>query len=255
MQFFIYETDLRQKSISRNLEKNGLNKVSKENLKDADLIVLPFTSVENHINFDDEFFSLLKKGVIVFTGANNITLKKIFESKKITLITIMDNMEISILNATPTAEGTIYHAIENMKTCIACSKILVLGYGICGSVIANKFNLLGGNVTIIENSKEKIALAKNSGLNIIESTKVNNNYDLIVNTIPSKILSSKVIDSINKNCIILDIASKPYGFSSKELEDKNIFYKRLNSLPSNFGVDYSGENIGKFIYNKIRSVN
>ncbi len=251
MRFFIYETDLRQKSICNFLESKKFTKVSEENLNTADIVILPFIYSKEQLLLDQSFFNNLKNNVTVYTGGVNLELKKLFTDNNINLITIMEQKEISILNSIPTAEGVLYHILDTINTCILDSNILVLGYGICGSEIANKLNLLGATVTTIENCNIRKSMAKIKGIGIIEEKDIiNNNYNIIINTIPHKVITSETLSKIN-NTIILDIASPPYGFNTEEIDNKKHIYKRLGGLPSKFGVEYSGKNIGNFICEKI----
>ena len=59
---------------------------------------------------------------------------------------IMNSDYVAILNAVPTAEGVISYLIQNRKKTIMDSKILVIGYGRCGKVLAQKLALLGAKV-------------------------------------------------------------------------------------------------------------
>lgn len=252
MRFFIYELDKRQKAIGEFLKSSGYTKVTYSEIENADIIVLPFSNVEQNVNINNDFLERLKKDVKVFTGFIDYTLREKFESKNMELIEFLNMDETAILNSVPTAEGVIYHLIGGMGKCIFNSSILVIGFGICGNAIVEKLKLLGANVDIMEISKEKIGNAKIHGIKIVDENRIHENYyDAIINTVPTKIITRSTLENINNSTMIFDIASYPYGFDNEELKDIGLFYSRLNNLPSKFGVEFSGEIMGQQIIKNI----
>lgn len=252
MKFIIYERDSRDKAISQYLLDKGHIKLYDNELSKADAIILPFKNVEENVVIDEDFFKSLEKNVKVFTGVKNDILKEKFIKRGIKYFQFMDFKEISILNSIPTAEGVIYNLIGEMDRCILNSKILVIGYGICGRVITEKLKYLGAEVDIIEISDEKRAEASIKGILWIDENQLSDKcYDCIINTVPTKVLTTNTLKNINENTLVFDIASYPYGFNEKELKEMGIRYKRLTSLPSKFGVKYSGEILGDFIIKNV----
>ncbi len=248
MRFYVYEIDERQKAIGDYLTRCGHIKVELSDIKIADVVVLPFNNLSNIVNIDNDYFSLLNTNVKVFTGVNDKTTVEKFKSNSIDLINFMDYKEITIANSVPTAEGVLFYLLSEMKCTIFDANTLVIGFGVCGSEIAYKLKALNANVDILEISEEKIAQARLNKFNIIdESTIYNKKYNVVINTVPMKVLNKTQLETIDKNTLIFDIASSPFGFETEQLKELEIPYKRILGLPSRFGVEYSGKVLGDFI--------
>ncbi len=255
MRFFIYENDLRQIAIGKALLNRGYTKVNAEEIGSADIVILPFINVETVVNIDENFFDNLKKGVKVFTGAKNDVLIEKFKKNEVSCNEILVSKEMAVLNAVPTAEGLLYNVLGDIEKCLVGANVLVLGYGICGSEIAEKVSALKANVSILEQCEVKKASAKAKGLKVVEESGiVETSLDVIVNTIPLKVVSQNTLDNINKETLIYDIASAPFGFDEETMTKKGIRYKRLRGLPSKFGIKYSSENICDFIIKSVKGV-
>ncbi len=255
MRFFIYETDLRQITIGESLVAKGFEKVGIEKITLADIVILPFVNVENNVDIDDEFFRGLKEGAKVFTGAKNPKLKVKFDERNISFTEVLDSYEMAILNALPTAEGVIYNIIGDFDKCLVDAKILVLGYGLCGSEIANKLMALKSEVTVLEACELKKAGAKVKGIKTIDLVEIKKQkFDIIINTIPVSVVDNHTLDKMDKNILIFDIASAPFGFDEEDMKKRGLNYKKLRGLPSRFGVRYSSENISSYIIKKVEGV-
>ncbi len=248
MRFCIYELDERQKAIGNYLESCGHIKVDSTDITKADVVILPFNNVASTIVIDNAYLSLLKPDVKVFTGVQDKVLNEKFKTNNIQLINFMDFNEIVIANSIPTAEGVLFYLLSEMKRTIFDSKALVIGFGVCGSEIANKLKGLNANVDILEVADDKKALAKRCKLNNIDLDDIySKNYDVIINTVPMSVLTEKHLETLTKNTLIFDIASSPFGFDSEIVKDLGLSYKRILGIPSRFGVDYSGKILGEFI--------
>ncbi len=248
MRFFIYETDLRQVAIGESLVEKGLEKICLENIGEADVIILPFVNVEKDVTLDNEFFESLKKGVKVYTGAKDDRVRESFEKHSVKYTEILDSKIMTVLNALPTAEGVLFNVLGDYDKCLVGAKVLVLGYGVCGNVIAEKLKALKSKVYIFEKCELRKAEARNQGLKTIKEKEIiEHKFDIIINTIPLKVVSEDTLNNLNKNTLIYEVASAPFGFDEGWMIEKGFNYKKLRGLPAKFGVRYSSENISSFI--------
>lgn len=254
MKFCIYENDLRQEAIAEALVSKGCIKLEFEDVSNADVVILPFINVSNVVNIDDEYVKKLKPECIVFTGAKDNALRSILKSNNIRLVELMLIERMAIFNSVPTAEGTIYNILNDFDKCIFNSKILVVGYGVCGSEIVRKLVSLGANVDIVEVCKSKKSIANIRGIASININQSELDYDVIINTVPSRVFSESDIQKTPKNTLVYDIASSPFGFDEDFMLKQGINYKILKGLPSKFGVKFSANNISEFIINGAKGV-
>lgn len=153
--------------------------------------------------------------------------------------------EIAIQNAVATAEGAICEAIKAGSINIQSSKCLVIGYGRCGTVIADKLSCLKADVSILTIESEDIARAAAGGYTI--ATGDFGIYDFIFNTAPALTITPGRINTMKGSCIIIDIASKPGGTDFSYCKSRGITAKHCLGLPA----AYAPKTSAKIIFDEI----
>lgn len=154
----------------------------------------------------------LLENKIVFGGCISKEIQHLFNINHIEFYDYFKTDYVNKLNAIATAEGCIYYAIGNSNINLHNSNSLVIGYGNCGSVLAHKLLSLGSHVTVTTRSHFQKASAFTNSLNYIDISKLNNtlyDYSFIFNTVPDMIIDKDILLKLNKDCIIIDIASSP----------------------------------------------
>lgn len=135
----------------------------------------------------------------------------------------MRDDNIATANAVATAEGAIAKAIEQSAGNIQKSNSLIVGYGKCGKVLAQKVKALNSHVTVCARKEKVRSEADAYGFTTIDFeslTKQISKYDYIYNTIPAMILTKERLLSVSHDTTIIDIASAPGGVdyaAAKEL--------------------------------------
>ncbi len=143
----------------------------------------------------------------------------------IKIIDIMQQEELSVLNAIATAEGAIEIAIANTNKNIQNSNILILGFGRIGKVLAKKLEALSANVTCSARKDTDLAWIKAYGYNVEDTNLLGENlskFDIIINTIPHLILNEKRIKFIKDECLLIDLASAPGGIDANIAKKRNL---------------------------------
>ncbi|MBQ3408425.1 MAG: dipicolinate synthase subunit DpsA [Clostridia bacterium] len=152
------------------------------------------------------------EGKTIFVGKIEDEILKSLQKKGNVIIDFNKNPEFIKNNAIPTAEGIINIIIENTDITIDNSNILVLGFGNVGKYTAKLLKGLNARVFCYDIKKQEVANIKSCGYNVLEEF---NNYiekiDVIVNTVPALVLDEDKFKYINKNTLIIDVASKPGG--------------------------------------------
>jgi len=217
----------------------GEKYLSPELLRGFDILILPMivtTDGENlNAPFSEDLISLsklcyaLKEGGIVFGGSFTQHAKDIFTSRGFEVLEYMSRDELVIKNCIPTAEGALQIAMEELPVTIRDLKTLIVGYGRVGKITADLFNSVGASVTATARKQSDLALCKALGIDAKKTSEALNApeaYDLIINTVPSMVITRKVLEKVNKNVLIIDLASRPGGVdfeSAKELEIKVVW--------------------------------
>lgn len=156
--------------------------------------------------------------------------------------------DVAIYNAIATAEGAIMEAIKMQPINLHQSRILILGYGRCGKILASKLKGLDANVTICARNPTQRSFAKALGLEIIDFPDLKrriSQYDYIFNTVPQIILKEELLRKIARDSCIIDIASAPGGVDHVVAQSLGICTKLCPSLPGIYSPKSSGIMLAK----------
>lgn len=209
-----------------------------EAIEYADVIVgpLPFSIDDINVNAPfsneliqiDKVFNLMSEKQMIIGGKFSIEHEKILKNKNLELVDYSKREEMQVLNAIPTAEGAIQIAMEETPITLHNSNVIVLGYGRIGKVLSKMLYGIGANVHVEARNYSDLAWIKNYGYIPIHQKELKAylpRMDVVFNTIPQMILNKELLKSIDSNCIIIDLSSKPGGVdleAAKELEIKAI---------------------------------
>lgn len=159
---------------------------------------------------------------------------------QIVCIDYMKIPTIAIENAVATAEGAICHAIQASKINLHDSNSLVIGFGKCGEILADKLHGLKSHVSISTRDSIRNARARAYGYQTA-LTPAYENFQFIFNTAPAKVITPDIIDKLGKDTIIIDIASRPGGTDFNYCIKKDIIAKHCPGLPGKFSPKTSAE--------------
>ena len=118
----------------------------KEFLTNSDCVVsgIPFSRDNENINAPnllnevniEELFIAMGEGKKLIAGSFSDKIKALANRYKIKLYDFLDDEDFAVYNAIPTAEGAIQIAMEASERTINGSKILILGFGRIGKILA-----------------------------------------------------------------------------------------------------------------------
>lgn len=221
-------------------------KSMKEAINIGDIVIgpIPLTRDKIHVYAKEEkrdlkistLFEELHKDQIFIGGNIPSSLSQICSENKIPCYDLMKDDEIAILNSIATAEGTIMEAIRYSTINLHGSKCLVLGYGRCATVLAKKLSGLDVKVTICARRHEILASAKSfgyEGILLSDLKEYISDFDYIINTIPSIVLTKELLMLVPSETTIIDIASAPGGLDYD--------YVKENSLNAHLSLGLPGK--------------
>ena len=227
-------------------------------LENAEIVIssIPFTRDGITINMPlsgnkikiNEFMNLMKdKTLIAGTISNNIYEKY----KDVEIIDIMKNEKLAILNTIATAEGAIKEIIENTQVNVHGSKIMILGFGRVGKTLAKKLDGLSAKITVVSKEEEELAWAEVYGYTNVQLNKIEDvikDYDVIVNTIPHIILQGDILQKINKDTLLLDLASGEGGINKEEAQENKINLIKALGIPGKISPITTAKILKETIY-------
>ena len=120
-------------------------------------------------------------------------------------------------NAELTAEAAVPLLLEHLSAPLMGSRILLCGFGRIGKLLARKLKALGADVTISARKPQDLALARILGYHRVSTGHFGAlaQYDGIVNTVPAPIISPAQLQSVRRDCALLELASLPGGFCAE----------------------------------------
>ena len=229
------------------LERGHILNKPEASAENLGFVIFPFAQGIDMALYNDSFFSSLGKGTLIFSGIRNPYLSKKCAENKLEYYVIMEDPGTQIKNAVPTSEGVIAYLISNRADTIAGSGILIIGYGICGSDLAARLRCLGACVYALVRNREKECAARSGSITPVYLSELDTlNFDVIINTVPGRVLTDEMLLQTH-GALLIDIASKPYGFDmelAKKLNEKSAL---LPGIPGKYAIKTAGEILGEFI--------
>lgn len=162
--------------------------------------------------------------------------KSIENDKNITFFNMLDNEAFACKNAVLTAEGALSVVIENTPFSLGETKLLILGFGRCGKSLAELFKNLCP-LSVYVTTEKNINILQCLNINYITKNRLDSkikDYNVIINTIPDIVLDKKMLDNVNKDCFIFDLASDKGGVDFEYALKSGIFAKQFLALPSKY---------------------
>ena len=148
--------------------------------------------------------------------------------------------------------------IEELPTTIHGMKCAVLGYGRVGKVIASTLACLGAEVTVFARSQSAIAEIYASSLKYgsFESLATEySDFDAVINTVPARVLGGAELAHINPDCVLVEVASAPFGIDFQGAKERAFKVVKAASLPGKVAPKTAGEIIGRSILPMLRRYN
>ena len=237
-----------------------------EAVKQSEIITgpIPFSSNGKEINtpFSErqisirEFMHVINAKVLI-AGSITPEVYELANDEYIEIIDIMKREELAVLNTIATAEGTIEILIANTNKIIHGSKILILGFGRIGKVLARKLAGLTAKVTCAARKDEDLAWIKAYGHMETNINAIGENlseYDVIINTVPHLVLTEEKLKYVKEDCLLVDLASNPGGIDKRVAKDKNLKLIWALALPGKVAPVTTAEFIKDTVYNILKEI-
>ena len=206
----------------------------------------------------DDIINIVKGSnkLLLVGKASDIVIGKLKENN-IPVIDYFENEQLNIQNAILTAEGALALAINETKFSLYGSKCLVTGYGRIAKILSRHLATMGAKVTVAARNPNDLNWAEISGYSIVKIDDIlkETDTDIIFNTVPARILNEKTISKLNKNCLIIELASEPYGTDFAACNTHKIRYINAASLPGKVAPKSAGIIICKTAINIFKEEN
>ena len=186
----------------------------------------------------------LKPGQILCGGKLDAEFVRSAREKGCRVYDYFEREELAVKNAVPTVEGAIQIAMEELPTTLFGSRVLVIGYGRVGRLLAHRLKGLGARVTVSARSFRDLAWIEAYGYCAEHTDQLAGwlcSYDLIINTVPAQVLGEAALEDVSSDCLIIDLASRPGGVDFESAAALGIKVIWALSLPGKCAPDTAGQ--------------
>lgn len=192
---------------------------------------------------------------VIFVGMMDDFYKSEFFKRGIKVFDYFEREELKINNAFPTAQGVLKIILNELPVSLNRMKCCVTGCGKCSKMISEMLRDLGIDVTVSARKCCDLAWAENrkmKGVCLKNLKDLADSFDIIINTVPAQIIGEEILKKLNKSCLLIDIASKPYGIDKVCAEKYKLNLIVAPSLPGKTAPKTAGEIIADTVFNIIR---
>lgn len=198
----------------------------------------------------------LHKRQSLFAGMIPEDFRQHCEERNIRCHDFLKDEPLTLFNAIATAEGAILEALSHKETILHQSNCLVLGFGRCGSLIAERLKGLNANVTVTVMRPSGLALAQTKGFSTFPLSSISkeiHKFDYIFNTIPACYLGEECLPKVRRDCLIIDIASGRTGVDYKKADKLSLTCLFCPGLPGKYAAESCAQRMVSFVLNTINS--
>ena len=223
---------------------------------EAVLLPIPFTRDGIHlfapestekILISDVLASVPENSMIFAGNVSNITDNRISDYAK--------REAFALMNAVPTAEGALLLALQNGKRTVFGMRVAVIGYGKVAFATAKLFYAVGADVTVFARKAQARIEAHMMGYTakpISELSECIDAYELLINTVPARILNREALSKMSKNALLLELASAPFGLDFEEAANLGIHAECASGLPGRFFPETAGYAVADTVLDILR---
>lgn len=229
-----------------------------EAINAADCIVLPLPFTRDRVTlnaplFDEnvavsEIAALASGEKIFFGGQLPLSFCEELRAKGSECFDYFALDEFAVYNAVPTAEGVMGILINELPQALHGMKCAVVGYGKVGKVLASYLKAVNCDVTVFARKETDCADAYTKNVNfenISEYKSKKREFDVLINTVPAKVIDGASLDATNSDCVLIETASAPYGIDFQAAKERAFEVIKAGSLPGKVAPKTAGEIIAR----------
>lgn len=239
MTYFIDTEDQRCQVATEILKKQNHKTQPVQNLSKAqkgDIIIFAPNK-----KFFDNFLETLPENTLLACGNIASSQKEILQAKNITHINVLEDQVFAMKNSLLTAEGILGNILWHTRKSIYELNILILGSGRVGKATASLFSKMGLKFSLSSYDQSNFAtdfIFTNKNFYKEEFLENLENFDVIINTVPAKLIKDEYLQKIKTGALFLEIASIETINSALSTHFK---YLPCPALPQKFSAISAGK--------------
>lgn len=170
----------------------------------------------------------------------------------ITDLTAIETMAVG--NAALTAQAALLLILQNIYRSLAEQRVLILGAGRIGTLLALQLKALGTKVTVTSRSPNRQAQCAAMGMDTAHTHKLTHilpTQEIVVNTIPAAVLGQAELSLLPPDTLLLELASLPGGFDVPQAEALGLTAVIGRGLPGKYTPMGAADIIAETIYKEL----
>lgn len=235
---------------------------------DADVLLLPMPVTRDGINIfcpldrnpsvrlEDIDDRNLKKSTVVFGGNIPREFKSRLTASGFSVFDYLEDPSLALLNAHATAEGALMYAMEATSTTLFGRNIAILGYGRIAERLCRLCLSFGACVTVFARRDEARTQARLHGASVLPLTSehaktLSHGFDIIFNTVPSRIIPTETARSLSADTLYIELASSPFGIDVEDARHSSAKVIWAASVPGKYAPETAGEIIADVVLSQL----
>ncbi len=225
------------------------NDLSRSPLCNITVFPIPYKDASGRIKGSDitlhDISSLLSCESCIILGRADSEIASLSDRIKFRFFDINTDMRFKKLNAIPTAEAAVSIAMQSTPYTLNGRNALICGYGCIAQCLVKTLVSLGCKVTVAARKSPDRIDARYNGCTTVDFGKLKDivdSQDIIFNTCPAPVLTKEVLSQVQRDCMIIDLASHPGGCDFEYAKNNGINAALYPSLPDIYSPMTSGEN-------------
>ena len=245
-----------------NLPENAEYIEKTEEFEKAKIVILPLPCSDGEgflkTAFSKERIKLseivehLQKGSVLMGGLLPEEIVSMAEKRGVSVCDYYFREEFAVRNAALTAEAAAATLMEMLTESISSVPVLVLGHGRIGRLLSAILKALDAKVTVAARRFSELAWIRSEGMTPLEFRLLDEeigNFKVVFNTVPAPVLTKEKLVLMDKNALIIDLASEPCGTDFAAAEELGITAKKALGLPGKFAPKTAGEILKETVLN------
>jgi len=234
-------------------------------VRDAACVVLPLpvvakerilnTPLSSGLHTTQNTFAELRPDQVICAGKVDTATAEQAASLGLELIDYLAREEFAIQGALATAEGAIGIIMKETAVTLCHLNCLVIGFGRIGKILCHRLRGMGAHVTASARKCADIAWVKSYGYDALETSRLDgelSKFDIIVNTVPARVLGKHRLQELKPGCFLLDLSSKPGGLDFSAASNLGVKALWALGLPGEVAPVSAGAAVRDTIYNILR---
>ena len=183
---------------------------------------------------EEEIFSSIEPGSVLLLCGPKFPKERRWDLQYVNL---WEDEQLLQENAYLTAEVAVDLAMHRGGRTLLHARCAVVGYGRIGRALTEILLNMGAHVTVISRTEAKRRQAIAGGAQAMELARIGDALEgraFIFSTPPAGVIDGDALKRIDRDAVLMDLASPPYGFDLEEARKMGLQACREPGLPGRY---------------------